>query len=359
MRRRSKIIYQEWIFVIAAWWIIFYLYFFVAYWGMQDFLEEGIIKEYLFSWHVHLELILQATFFGMLFNLIGTLADKTWIHRMSFGKLILLKSILYAISIVIAGTAVYLFFYIFKLKPIDELELMTEALTIPFFISLAIYLIFSILIINFLLQVNRKFGPGNLLKLSLGKYHTPKNEKKIFLFLDLKNSTGLTEQLGNNKYSELLQNCFHDLTDTVIKYRADIYQYVGDEVVLTWDIKNGIRNLNCIKLFFAYKLKLQSRRDFYLNHFDTLPEFRGGMDMGPVTVAEVGELKREIAYHGDVLNTASRIQGKCKEFQKKLLISEHIINEIQQFDGFEISIIENVNLAGKQHPLDLYAVDLI
>jgi adenylate cyclase len=359
MQRKSEILYKEWLFVIVAWLVIFYLYYFVAYWGTQDLLKEGVMKEYIFSWQVHFELILQASLFGILFNLVGTIADKTRIRRMSFGKIILIKSLLYAFSIIFAGIIVFLFFYIFELKPVNELNLMTTAITFPFFISLTVYIVFAIILINFLLQINRKFGPGNLLKLSMGKYHQPKNEKKIFLFLDLKNSTGIAEQLGNNKYSQLLQNCFHDLTDIVLKYRADIYQYVGDEVVLTWGIKNGIKDLNCIKLFFAFELKLQSRRDFYLNQFDTLPEFRGGMDMGPVTVAEVGELKREIAYHGDVLNTASRIQGKCKDFEKKLLISEHLINEIHKLDGFENSKIADVELRGKKDPLDIYAINLI
>ena len=47
-------------------------------------------------------------------------------------------------------------------------------------------------------------------------------------------------------------------------------------------------------------------KDFYLSHYQVVPEFKGGMDMGLVTVAEIGDIKRDIAYHGNVLNTASR-----------------------------------------------------
>jgi adenylate cyclase len=60
-----------------------------------------------------------------------------------------------------------------------------------------------------------------------------------------------------------------------------------------------------------------------------------------------------------VLNTASRIQDKCKDFDKKLLISEHILNEIHKPDGFENMKIADVELRGKQDPLDIYAIDLI
>ena len=38
-----------------------------------------------------------------------------------------------------------------------------------------------------------------------------------------------------------------------------------------------------------------------------VPEFKAGVNSGHVTVAEVGELKKEPAYQGDVLITAARI----------------------------------------------------
>lgn len=53
------------------------------------------------------------------------------------------------------------------------------------------------------------------------------------------------------------------------------------------------------------------------------PEFKAGLSLGLVTVAEVGELKTEFAYHGDVLNTAARIEGYCIEFNKPLLHQKH------------------------------------
>ena len=90
-----------------------------------------------------------------------------------------------------------------------------------------------------------------------------------------------------------------------------------------------------------------------------MPVFRGGMDMGRVTVAEVGEIKRDIAYHGDVLNTASRIQGKCKDFNHQLLVSDHIAKSIKKWDGFDLESIEQVELRGKKQCLNIHAVNLI
>ncbi len=59
---------------------------------------------------------------------------------------------------------------------------------------------------NFLKQVSRKFGPGNLRRLLMGKYYHPRLENRIFLFLDLKSSTTHAERLGHNRYSSLIQD---------------------------------------------------------------------------------------------------------------------------------------------------------
>ena len=77
-----------------------------------------------------------------------------------------------------------------------------------------------------------------------------------------------------------------------------------------------------------------------------------------VTVAEVGDIKREIAYHGDVLNTAARIQDKCREYDRDLLISENFGTEIHELNGFNKEFIGEVNLKGKKETVKIYSVEL-
>ena len=52
-------------------------------------------------------------------------------------------------------------------------------------------------IISFVVQVNRMLGRGTLLALLLGRYRRPVSEDRIFMFLDLRNSTSMTERLGD------------------------------------------------------------------------------------------------------------------------------------------------------------------
>jgi adenylate cyclase len=90
--------------------------------------------------------------------------------------------------------------------------------------------------------------------------------------------------------------------------------------------------------------------------FGIIPEFKAGLHLGKVTVAEVGEIKKELAYHGDVLNTAARIQGKCNDFQKRLLISESMKTKLENQHLFKFSGIGDVILKGKAKSLNLYEV---
>jgi len=78
--------------------------------------------------------------------------------------------------------------------------------------------------------------------------------------------------------------------------------------------------------------------------------------MGKVTVTELGDIKREIAYHGDVLNTASRIQHKCKELNENLLVSENLSLNLDLDNRFEKSLVGEVSLRGKHEPTNIYKI---
>ena len=176
------------------------------------------------------------------------------------------------------------------------------------------------------------------------------------MFIDLKSSTSHAEQLGHVKYSELIQGCFFDLTDAVVRHQAVIYQYVGDEVVLTWRKDRGLADGACLGAFFAFDETLKARRSHYEARYGLMPEFKAGAHAGRVTVAEVGEIKKELAFHGDVLNTASRIQGKCNELDCNLLISEYVRDLLDGQPGYEFEFRGSVELKGKDRPARIYSV---
>ena len=218
-----------------------------------------------------------------------------------------------------------------------------------------VYLVSAVLLAKVFIEIDRKFGPGNLWKMLTGRFFKPREEERIFMFIDMRGSTTIAEKLGHLEFSKLLQDCFHDFT-IVDDYRTDIYQYVGDEVVVSWTPKNGFRNNNFLKAFFAFDKVLKRKANYYEKQYGMIPYFKSGVNMGPVIVTEVGDIKQEITYHGDTLNTAARIQDKCNELEAQVLIPESMYNLIKDTEGYHFNDVGRIRLKGKQRELKLYQV---
>jgi len=202
-------------------------------------------------------------------------------------------------------------------------------------------------------------GTGIFSKIILGRYHHPKEENRMFLFLDLDSSTHIAETLGHVKYSKLLQSCFSDLSICIIQSNGEIYQFVGDEAVVTWPIKKKQDYLDSIKLYYRFQKRLNNQSDYYKTHFGIVPHFSGSINAGIVTVAEVGgETKTEIAYHGDVLNTAARILEQAKLKDYPLLLNESVFQGLTGINHtYSFSYGGKMILRGKKKPISFYSME--
>ena len=82
------------------------------------------------------------------------------------------------------------------------------------------------------------------------------------------------------------------------------------------------------------------------------------MHIGECTVSELGDLKREIAYSGDTLNTAARIESMCNPLQSDFLISEILKNSLVEKSEFSFDEKGCVGLKGKSVKVNLFNVEL-
>jgi len=227
--------------------------------------------------------------------------------------------------------------------------------TFPFIFLFAFSFSF---LMNFLIQINDLLGKGVLLSYITGRYHKPKIEERFFMFLDLESSTTIAETIGPLKYHEFMNSYFFDINAPIIGSKGEIYQYVGDEVVISWRKKNGINNLNCIKCYFDIKDKIDSLQKKYISEFGLIPGFKAGLHFGEVVIGEVGDSRKEIVFHGDVMNTASRIQGQAKVMNKQLLISEDALQHLDLENRFKAAELGRFKLKGKEIETVIYEVSL-
>lgn len=222
------------------------------------------------------------------------------------------------------------------------------------FWSTVIQIGFSLLLSLIYAAVSENLGHSVLKNFFTGKYHTPKEEERIFMFLDMKSSTTMAETLGHVRYFELLEQYYDDLADAIIQNWGDVYQYVGDEIVITWTKKRGIVNNNCMDCFFDMKRALKAKKNKYIEKFGYAPEFKAGLHLGTVTTGEVGALKKEIVYTGDVLNTTARIQSLCNETGKELLVSDGLVDALDLKELAKNNYLGYFDLKGKNIDIALY-----
>lgn len=338
---------------VLAWIAALGLYLTVRFLGTQDTMDWATTPGALVVLGIAV-----GTIFGVLFWLILLLADSKLLRRRPYGFLIVFKTV----GLFLAACVIVL---VSRIAAYMQGSIAAEQILPSFFarfgngavIAFFLYVVSVAIAFSLIRQMSMMVGTRVLLNLMLGKYHAPKEEERIFMFLDMKGSTSHAERLGPLTYCRLVQDCFNDLTDSALAHEVEIYQYAGDEAILTWRVPNGLRNANCVAVFFQFDQALQKRADYYRGRYGIVPEFKAGVNLGTVTAAEIGVLKRDIAYFSDVLNTAARIQSKCNEFNRRLLISGALrsaLASVPQLPAMER--IGDIALKGKELPVEIYAV---
>ena len=229
------------------------------------------------------------------------------------------------------------------------------------FNSTTLFFLIVILIASYVYQLLyttiHQIGHGPLGKIMMGYYQKPREENLIFIFLDLQSSSKFAEILGHEKYSYFIQDCFRFLTNPIIVSRGRVYQFVGDEVVVTWNA-NKLRNYKrAVDFFYFYKDELQRQKEYFETKYGLQPVFTASINTGEVMATEVGEIKKEIAFHGDVLNTAARIQKQCKRYRKNILVTRNFASQlISAKTDYKIKYVDIVKFPGKERIAKIYEV---
>jgi len=339
---------------ILIWVFAAFLFGFTRTWGIESLPAFERVLPFEFN-----RLIIQLTILGLAtaipFSMVDYLLDRGWFHKQKYWHIILIKTLIQVlISLFSVSALAFVSTYFLGMTTVNIVEFVFSPNTV-------LWIIFTCIVsgfIYFLQVIKTKVGDRVLTNMLLGKYHKPRVETRIFMFLDMKDSTTHAENLGHIRFSTLIQDSFRDLTSAIVKHKVEVYQYVGDEAVLTWRLNEGFENANCVHAYYTFANTLNKRSEYYENTYGFVPFFKAGVHLGDVTVSEVGIIKKEIAYHSDVLNTAARIQGKCNEFNAELLVSEDLKINLEQPSYFNFQLIGGISLKGKVNPVNIYKLTL-
>ena len=164
----------------------------------------------------------------------------------------------------------------------------------------------------FYLRVRSLIGGRVLFNFFIGRYHEPAHDERVFMFLDIADSTRLSEQFGDLKIQALIGRFFFDIARPIAERGGETYRYIGDEVVVSWPTAEALRDAQCVRCVFDIQDLLASHAEEYRRLFGVVPQFRVGMHGGPVTIGEVGDSRRAIVYFGETVSRAVALQGACK-----------------------------------------------
>jgi adenylate cyclase len=104
------------------------------------------------------------------------------------------------------------------------------------------------------------------------------------------------------------------------------------------------------------KKALQKKAKKYQEKYGLVPSFKAGFHYGKVTAGEIGVIKKDIMFTGDVLNTAARIQGLCNDHDVDILLSDDLIKILKHTDDFQIKPMGESELRGRDKKVELFTI---
>lgn len=280
------------------------------------------------------------------------LAGRRWrvlrvIRHWPFYAVISAKIAIYVVLIVVATLVARLL-----MSPLNPQPLGFDEIFLRIFVFAAI----MSLLVNAVIEIGRLLGFDVLWDLLTGRYHRPRREERVFLLIDMKSSTAVAERLDDLAYHGLLNGFFRDVTDAALDHGAAIHKYVGDEAILTWRAKDALAQARCVLCAFAVRKRIVSKASEYEERFGVVPEYRAALHIGSVVAGEMGDLKREIAFVGDTLNTAARLLAAGRELGRDIVASTTLLDRLALPEHLSHEPLAPVILRGKEQAVPLAAL---
>src|ERR1700722_2072583 len=273
---------------------------------------------------------------------------RNWLGSLSFTVNLLVRSAVYAaIIMIIQG---------FHLGEVIA-GLPAETFSRNFWSSFISAAVISVLM-NLGFGIANIIGPRAFLNFVSGRYHSPVEENRFVLFVDIAGSTGLAERLGGVVIHRLLDRTFRLLTEAVVDYRGEVLNYVGDEMIVTWREIDGAIDCRPLHCFVAMRDELARASSQLDREFGAVPRIRGSLHFGPVIVGEIGDVKRAIVFNGDVMNTAARLEELSRNVEGGFLASRAAMDRFSSAPPFVVRDLGRLPIRGRGDGIDVVGIDV-
>jgi adenylate cyclase len=170
-------------------------------------------------------------------------------------------------------------------------------------------------------------------------------------FIDICGFTAITESKPANTVVQMLNSYFDIMVKEIIAQNGHIDKFIGDAVMAVFRGKFHLDRA----IDAAISVRNQLAALPAVDDIGFLPKVSIGINCGELVSGNIGSATlRRLDYTvvGDVVNTASRLQGAAAPGQ--IIIPEHAYQLVK--DSFQCNAIGEVSLKNKQQPVTVYEV---
>ncbi len=212
-------------------------------------------------------------------------------------------------------------------------------------------------------RIRQAFGyylPDHVVeKLAQSSQHLGTHSERMFgvcMATDAAQYTRLAESLTPEDLSAYMNNYYEHLFKPVRAHGGIISDVVGDAMLAIWSARqpdSGLRRQACVAALEALSSGSESIQESVLEPVSA-PDLRTrmGLHAGEIMLGNIGALDHfEYRAMGDIVNTASRIEGLNKQLGTTLLVSAAVLSGL---DGFVSRELGAFRLVGKQEAIVIY-----
>ena len=171
------------------------------------------------------------------------------------------------------------------------------------------------------------------------------------LFTDAEHYTALSENMALNELSTFMNNYYETIFEPVKQHGGIVSDVVGDSMLAIWATAHPDAALRTKACLTALDIADAVDRFNQSSHTMQLPTSIG-LHSGKMMLGSIGAIHHyEYRAVGDVVNSASRLQGLNKHLGTQILVSE---DALYQLDGFLTRELGEFLLVGKSRPIKVF-----
>jgi len=180
-------------------------------------------------------------------------------------------------------------------------------------------------------------------------------KEMTFLFSDIRGFTPISESMKGNpeKLTKYVNKFLTAMTDIILKNGGTIDKYMGDCIMAFWNAPLDNPEHQRLAVLSAKHMRETVRKMNKSGEFDPPLNIGIGINTGECLVGNMGSEQRfDYSVIGDAVNLASRLEGKSKDFNTTIVISQNTKKDLD-FKFYKLGIC---TVKGKKEKINCYSI---